>query len=92
MAHLFEAKRITIAGKTYRVRKTSYGAIRVSGPGLVDMVLMDENLESTDLRERLIAAIADYRERRRKASEMIQERVKNGTAGLSNPKAPSHQN
>ena len=76
-------KIITIRGKKYRLTTRSYDSlIEVNGKGIIGGILLPEGMtmDSPNLRECVIKELLAYLERHRKASEMIQQRVKDGRA------------
>ena len=75
---------ITIAGRRYKVSTRSYDdCLYVTGKGLVGGLTLDGiSISSPDLRGYLMAGIAEYRKRSKAASEMIQQRLRDGKAGL----------
>ena len=78
-------KKITIAGKKYTLRKRFYDEwIDLTGPGLAWSLTMPAGttLEDPHLRQKVMKEIAEYKERRRKASEWVTEQVRSGAVGL----------
>ena len=91
----FAFRTMTIHGKRYRVRTRSYDScLELRGPGLLGGISLPAGLtlDSPDLRERITEAVERHRENRRAASEMIQQRVRDGKAGLtSSASTPTEQ-
>lgn len=77
-------KKITIAGKRYTLRKRSYDEhVELRGPGLVCLAMpAGTTLEDTDLRQKVMKAVADALERKRKASAWVVEQVRSGAIDL----------
>jgi hypothetical protein len=68
-------------GVRYRVTPKAYegGRLYLEGPRLVGEWLPDGvTLDSPNLRRHVEEAVADHQRRRRAASEMIQQRVRDG--------------
>lgn len=84
-------KRLTIYGQTYRLRDSTYDEfVRVDGPGVVGGIVLPSgvSLDSSDLRDHLKRSLAEYRESRRRASDVVQRRVADGTAGIAGRVTP----
>ncbi len=79
-------ERHTVDCVTYRLSTRSYDDyVQVDGPGILRgccILPAGVRLDSLDLRDQIRAAVAAYRQRRAEAARMVQQRVKDGTAGL----------
>jgi hypothetical protein len=72
-------KTLTLAGKKYRLTTRTYDdRLDLNGPGIVGGIVLPAGvtLEGPELREQVAQAVADYHERRRAASEWVQEHVR----------------
>lgn len=78
-------RRITIDGRRYTVRTRSYDSfLNVVGPGIVGGFVLPAGtaIDADDLPKKVRSAIESYRERHKAASEAVQRRVQDDTAGL----------
>jgi hypothetical protein len=74
--------------KRYRLSVRSYdGMVQIDGHGIHHLPLAGITLDSpiSKLRSRVIEAIDRQRQCDKDAREMIQQRVKDGTAGIGGP-------
>ena len=71
---------LTIKGKRYQVSARGYDdCLNISGPGIVGgIAIAGVSLDAPDLRDRIIAELAAYEERRCAASEYIREQMRKG--------------
>ena len=85
-------KRVAINGVRYRLGVRYDGRVEILGPYVRGGWVLPEGvtLDSPDLRDQVAAAMDRYRQHRRELAEFITERVRSGTAGLSEyrPVAP----
>lgn len=79
-------KSLTVAGKRYRLSTRSYDAhVELRGPGIRPWITLPAGvtLDSPDLRVQVLQAIERDRKCRKNASECVQQRVREGKAGLT---------
>lgn len=77
-------KTITIQGRRYTLKPRAEGGFYIHGKGIKPWgAFCNVSLDDADLRQKVIEAILAHDASDRAASALVQERVKNGTAGLT---------